>query len=173
MTVLSSPVGLRSFLNSLVAFSIIVSSVAFLFHQGQKGQVPLAIEHEHQEMQVQVAAENHQQMRPKEAQVTAELPDASMEECNWSTGRWVYDNVSRPLYSGLECAFIFPELSCDKYGRKDVKYQHWRWQPHGCDLPRYDYNTDRFPNYSCIGSISSSVLFLSLPCQQIQCHWAA
>ncbi|RCV36610.1 hypothetical protein SETIT_7G331400v2 [Setaria italica] len=43
MMVLSSPIGLRSFLNSLVAFSIIVSSVTFLFHQGQEGQVPKAI----------------------------------------------------------------------------------------------------------------------------------
>ncbi|CAD6270843.1 unnamed protein product [Miscanthus lutarioriparius] len=46
--------------------------------------------------------------------------------------------MSRPLYSGLKCAFIFPEVACDKYGRKDVMYQLWRWQPHGCDLPRFD-----------------------------------
>jgi len=68
---------------------------------------------------------------------TTDAGDAG-EECNWSRGRWVYDNMSRPLYSGLKCAFIFPEVACDKYGRKDVMYQHWRWQPHACDLPRYD-----------------------------------
>jgi len=95
--------------------------------------------------------------------MTAELPDARKEECNWSTGRWVYDNLSRPLYSGLKCSFIFPELSCDKYGRKDVMYQHWRWQPYGCDLPRYDYN-----RFSQFGSISSSVLFMSLSSQQLK-----
>ncbi|CAN6339315.1 unnamed protein product [Urochloa humidicola] len=141
MTVLSSPVGLKSILNSLVAFSIIISSATFLFYfyQGQEGQVPMAIEHGHQEMQVRLAAEHHEQLRVKEAQVqlTAELPDAS-KECNWSIGQWVYDNVSRPLYSGLKCDFIFPELSCNKYGRKDDMYQHWRWQPHGCDLPRFN-----------------------------------
>ncbi|CAN6344164.1 unnamed protein product [Urochloa humidicola] len=139
MTVLSSPVGLKSILNSLVAFSIIISSVTFLFYKGQEGQVPMAMEHGHQELQVWVAAKHNEQLRVKEAhvQLTAELPDVS-KECNWSIGQWVYDNVSRPLYSGLECAFIFPELSCDKYGRKDVMYQHWRWQPHGCDLPRFN-----------------------------------
>ncbi|KAG2622614.1 protein trichome birefringence-like 34 [Panicum virgatum] len=140
MTILSSPVGLRSIINSLVAFSIIVSSVTLLFYQGQEGQVPMVIEHEHPKMQVQMAAEHHEQLRVTEAPVplTAELPDARKEECNWSTGRWVYDNLSRPLYSGLKCSFIFPELSCDKYGRKDVMYQHWRWQPYGCDLPRFN-----------------------------------
>ena len=124
MMVLSSPVGLRSIINSLVAFSIIVSSVTLLFYQGQEGQVPMVIEHEHPKMQVQMAAEHHEQLRVTEAPVplTAELPDARKEECNWSTGRWVYDNLSRPLYSGLKCSFIFPELSCDKYGRKDVMY---------------------------------------------------
>ncbi|KAI4964625.1 hypothetical protein ZWY2020_060111 [Hordeum vulgare] len=29
-------------------------------------------------------------------------------------------------------------LACGKYGRTDLRYQHWRWQPHGCDLPRFD-----------------------------------
>jgi hypothetical protein len=94
------------------------------------------------EVQLKVAAttEHHdQQLRGSEAEVQwiDELQeDSGEEECNWSTGRWVYDNESRPLYSGLKCSFIFPEVACDKYGRKDAMYQHWRWQPHGCDLPR-------------------------------------
>ncbi|KAG2559591.1 hypothetical protein PVAP13_8KG019401 [Panicum virgatum] len=110
MMVLSSPVGLRSIINSLVAFSIIVSSVTLLFYQGQEGQVPMVIEHEHPKMQVQMVAEHHEQLRVTEAPVplTAELPDARKEECNWSTGR------------------------------KDVMYQHWRWQPYRCDLPRFN-----------------------------------
>jgi len=124
MTVLHSPVGVRSIVTSLVAFFILASSIVFLLDRGQEQQVQMAVEHGRQEVQ----------------------GDASNEECNWSRGRWVYDNVSRPLYNGLKCAFIFPEVACDKYGRKDVMYQHWRWQPHGCDLPRYgDYY--RFPKY--------------------------
>ncbi|KAL5660002.1 hypothetical protein ACJX0J_027127, partial [Zea mays] len=113
MTNLNSQVGvLRSIIiNSLVALYIIVSFI-ILFYKGHEVQMPMVVKHEHQEMQAKVAAEHHEQLRGK---------DTSREECNWSTGRWVYDNVA-----------------CDKYGRKDVMYQHWRWQPHGCDLPRFD-----------------------------------
>ncbi|XP_012831781.1 PREDICTED: protein trichome birefringence-like 34 [Erythranthe guttata] len=28
--------------------------------------------------------------------------------------------------------------SCEKHGRKDLKYQHWRWQPHNCDIPMFN-----------------------------------
>ncbi|PUZ43390.1 hypothetical protein GQ55_8G005100 [Panicum hallii var. hallii] len=108
MMVLHAPVGVRSIVSFLVAFFVVASSIVFLFDRGQEAQVQMAVEHGRQ------------------------------EECNWSRGQWVYDNVSRPLYSGLKCTFIFPEVACDKYGRKDVMYQHWRWQPHGCDLPRFD-----------------------------------
>ncbi|KAJ3684091.1 hypothetical protein LUZ61_013255 [Rhynchospora tenuis] len=62
------------------------------------------------------------------------------DKCDWSVGRWVYDNVTRPLYSGPQCKFMHDEVACDKYGRKDIRYQHWRWQPNGCDLPRFDAN---------------------------------
>jgi hypothetical protein len=119
--------------------------------RGQEEEVQVkvvaAAEHLHDqqlrgsEAGVKVAAAEHhdQQLRGQESEAEvqrrAELQDSS-EECNWSTGRWIYDNVSQPLYSGLNCSFIFPEVACDKYGRKDVMYQRWRWQPHGCDLPR-------------------------------------
>ncbi|TVU27479.1 hypothetical protein EJB05_30093 [Eragrostis curvula] len=132
MMALQSPVGLRSVVSYLVVFFIVASSITFLFNRGQEAQVRMVVEHGHQEAQVNVAAAEHQQQ-----QWGADLQESS-DECNWSTGRWVYDNVSRPLYSGLECAFIFPEVACDKYGRKDVMYQHWKWQPHGCDLPRFN-----------------------------------
>ncbi|PKH89609.1 hypothetical protein CRG98_049946 [Punica granatum] len=58
-------------------------------------------------------------------------------ECDLFSGRWVYDNVSYPLYKEKECKFMSDQLACEKYGRKDLSYQHWRWQPHDCDLPRY------------------------------------
>jgi hypothetical protein len=179
MTVLQSPVGLRSIVTFLAAFFIVVSTFSLLFERDQQeAKEQMAVQRRNQEMQlnkhhdqqlrsqeaeVQVkvvaeaehhdqqlrgskadvkvaAAEQHdQQLRGQEAeaevQQRAELQDSG-EECNWSTGRWVYDNASRPVYSGLNCSFIFPEVACHKYGRKDVMYQHWRWQPHGCDLPR-------------------------------------
>ncbi|XP_059639549.1 protein trichome birefringence-like 34 [Cornus florida] len=33
---------------------------------------------------------------------------------------------------------MFDDLACEKFGRKDLKYQHWRWQPHDCDIPRFN-----------------------------------
>lgn len=56
--------------------------------------------------------------------------------CDFFSGRWVYDDVSYPLYKEANCSLIGEEFSCEKYGRKNLKYQNWRWQPHDCDLPR-------------------------------------
>ncbi|KAI4986020.1 hypothetical protein ZWY2020_018650 [Hordeum vulgare] len=55
-----------------------------------------------------------------------------------SSGRWVYDEEAYPLYKESACRFMSENLACGKYGRTDLRYQHWRWQPHGCDLPRFD-----------------------------------
>lgn len=57
------------------------------------------------------------------------------KNCNVFEGRWVYDEESRPLYEEEECPYIQPQLTCQKYGRPDRGYQHWRWQPNGCSLP--------------------------------------
>jgi hypothetical protein len=58
-------------------------------------------------------------------------------ECDMSSGRWVYDDVAYPLYEESACKFMSDQSACGKFGRTDLKYQHWKWQPHGCDLPRY------------------------------------
>jgi hypothetical protein len=136
MTILQSPVGVRSIVTCLVAFFILASSIVFLLDNGQEVQVvQMAVEHRHRQVQVKVEARLQE---PAMGGTSTEAEDTREEQCNWSRGRWVYDDVSRPLYSGLKCAFIFREVACDKFGRKDVMYQHWRWQPHGCDLPRYE-----------------------------------
>ncbi|XBH73942.1 hypothetical protein VPH35_100979 [Triticum aestivum] len=49
-----------------------------------------------------------------------------VDACDMSSGRWE-----------SACPFMSENLSCGKYGRTDLRYPHWRWQPHGCDLPRY------------------------------------
>lgn len=59
------------------------------------------------------------------------------EGCNLFSGKWVYDNKTPPLYKEGECSFMEGHFACEKYGRKDLKYQNWRWQPHHCDLPRF------------------------------------
>ncbi|KAK6943197.1 PC-Esterase, partial [Dillenia turbinata] len=71
------------------------------------------------------------------------LTDAAGEsspppECNLFLGKWVFDNQSYPLYKEQECSFKAEDFACGKHGRKDLKYQNWRWQPHHCDLPRFN-----------------------------------
>ncbi|KAI3676238.1 hypothetical protein L1987_85840 [Smallanthus sonchifolius] len=62
----------------------------------------------------------------------------SLDGCDLFSGKWVHDNHSYPLYKELQCPYIPGEFSCGHYGRTDFKYQQWRWQPHGCNLPRFD-----------------------------------
>ncbi|GJV30657.1 trichome birefringence-like protein 34 [Tanacetum coccineum] len=58
--------------------------------------------------------------------------------CDLFSGRWVYDNSSRyPLYKEHECPYLDDSFACQTYGRKDVKYLQWRWQPHSCNFPTF------------------------------------
>ncbi|CAI0443838.1 unnamed protein product [Linum tenue] len=60
------------------------------------------------------------------------------EGCDYFSGRWVWDESTRPLYQESECPYIQPQLTCQERGRPDKDYQFWRWQPHGCDLPSFN-----------------------------------
>lgn len=63
----------------------------------------------------------------------------SLASCDLFSGKWVYDNESYgPSYRDQNCAYMDDGMACEKFGRKDLKYQYWRWQPHQCDLPRFD-----------------------------------
>ncbi|KAL8172377.1 hypothetical protein V2J09_024181 [Rumex salicifolius] len=60
------------------------------------------------------------------------------EGCDAFRGRWVWDESTRPLYRESECPYIQPQLTCQEHGRVDRGYQHWRWQPHDCNLPSFN-----------------------------------
>ncbi|CAN1276945.1 Protein trichome birefringence-like 35 [Linum perenne] len=62
----------------------------------------------------------------------------SLERCDVFSGKWVFDNESYPLYNESDCPYMSDQLACAKHGRSDVGYQHWRWQPHGCNLKRWN-----------------------------------
>lgn len=59
------------------------------------------------------------------------------ESCDVFSGRWVRDETSRPHYTEEGCPFISSQMRCLAHGRPEKAYQFWRWQPHGCSLPRY------------------------------------
>ncbi|KAH9673155.1 protein trichome birefringence-like 35 [Citrus sinensis] len=60
------------------------------------------------------------------------------ERCDVFSGKWVFDNASYPLYNESQCPYMSDQLACHKHGRSDVRYQYWRWQPHNCNLKRWN-----------------------------------
>lgn len=62
--------------------------------------------------------------------------DYSNKGCNLFDGKWVMDNESYPLYTEKQCSFMSDQLACEKFGREDLSFRNWRWQPRHCDLPR-------------------------------------
>ncbi|XP_039128581.1 protein trichome birefringence-like 6 [Dioscorea cayenensis subsp. rotundata] len=57
--------------------------------------------------------------------------------CDVSDGKWVYDS-KYPLYTNDSCPFIDGGFSCEANGRLDREYLKWRWQPNGCNIPRFN-----------------------------------
>ncbi|KAG7590623.1 PC-Esterase [Arabidopsis suecica] len=101
--------------------------------------------------------------------VLADNTDAGYKntsKCNIYQGRWIYDNSSNPLYGTSTCPFI--GLDCQKFGRPDKNYLHYRWQPTGCDIPRFDGRDflKRFKGKKIlfVGDSLSNNMWVSLSC---------
>lgn len=72
---------------------------------------------------------------PSTADQTAGLSMQLEEKCDISMGKWVKEPKG-PVYTNLTCPMLPDYKNCQKYG-KDTGHLYWRWQPDGCDLPRF------------------------------------
>ncbi|XP_075099217.1 protein trichome birefringence-like 41 [Nicotiana tabacum] len=63
--------------------------------------------------------------------------NAEIKSCDLFEGSWIFDN-SYPLYNSTACPFIRKEFDCIKFGRSNLEYLKYKWQPTGCALPRFD-----------------------------------
>uniref|UniRef100_A0A0E0KSL8 Uncharacterized protein n=1 Tax=Oryza punctata TaxID=4537 RepID=A0A0E0KSL8_ORYPU len=62
----------------------------------------------------------------------------SFAKCDVFSGGWVRDDDEGgyPFYPPGSCPHIDDDFNCHKNGRADTGFLRWRWQPHGCDIPR-------------------------------------
>ncbi|KAM0922601.1 hypothetical protein ACQ4PT_006080 [Festuca glaucescens] len=69
---------------------------------------------------------------------TSNATSGDAASCDVARGEWVPDSAG-PYYTNSTCALIDGRQDCMKYGKPGIEsILGWRWQPHGCDLPRFD-----------------------------------
>ncbi|KAF5953698.1 hypothetical protein HYC85_006554 [Camellia sinensis] len=120
LQVVSNTWAIRFSFQSLVALLVAVLVIGAIYLTGE-GEQLLEEEDDH-EVTKQESGKN----------------ESSSSRCEFFSGKWVFDNNSYPLYKEQDCTFMSDQLACHKFGRKDLSYQNWRWQPHHCDLPRFN-----------------------------------
>ncbi|KAH6837224.1 TRICHOME BIREFRINGENCE-LIKE 8 [Perilla frutescens var. hirtella] len=65
-------------------------------------------------------------------------PNPAQKTCDYSYGKWVWDETQPGRTYSENCPFLDPGFRCIHNGRRDSDYQKWRWQPHQCNIPRFD-----------------------------------
>ncbi|EMS48398.1 hypothetical protein TRIUR3_17928 [Triticum urartu] len=72
---------------------------------------------------------------PAAAPSTGEAAMQLEEKCDISRGKWVRE-PNGPVYTNLTCPMLPDFKNCQKFGKDDA-HLYWRWQPDGCELPRF------------------------------------
>ncbi|XP_065855072.1 protein trichome birefringence-like 8 [Euphorbia lathyris] len=60
------------------------------------------------------------------------------QHCDYSNGRWVREESSKIQSYDESCPFLDPGFRCRNCGRNNLEYLNWKWQPYGCDIPRFN-----------------------------------
>ncbi|KAG8377070.1 hypothetical protein BUALT_Bualt09G0130000 [Buddleja alternifolia] len=136
------------FKSHYLAVFVIVSLISAAIYLSAENEPTLEEKASRQEQQIardeeRKTGKEEEKILNKEGNITCKNDEKiarneSASGCNLFSGKWIFDNVSNPLYKEGECSFMLKDYSCEKNGRKDLKYQSWRWQPHDCDLPRFN-----------------------------------
>ncbi|XP_020109318.1 protein trichome birefringence-like 5, partial [Ananas comosus] len=67
----------------------------------------------------------------------AEEEEEELQRCDLYEGGWARD-ATRPIYEPGACPYVDEAFACRENGRSDRGYLHWRWEPRGCRLPRFN-----------------------------------
>lgn len=114
---------IRCSFHSLVAILVLVLVSGAVYLSAQSGHYLLQQDHDHPQSQSQSSS-------------SSSTTTNASPQCDLFSGKWIFDNASYPLYKENQCIFMSDQLACEKFGRNDLNYRYWRWQPHHCNLPR-------------------------------------
>lgn len=95
---------------------------------------------------IEVTDRERKEAKKMEDKIRKKIEQKTEKGCDLTKGSWVFD-ASYPLYTQDSCSFIDEGFDCVGNGRLNTNFSKWRWQPQGCDLPRYIYIYFQFKSF--------------------------
>lgn len=72
------------------------------------------------------------------AVAAAAVPVVREKKCDVFVGKWVYRPDAPTYYTNETCYALSDQQNCMKFGRPDMEFLKWRWEPDGCELPPFN-----------------------------------